>query len=357
MLFLSLCSHVVLDGLSRSTHLGDLCFGHRPSVFQIKVTNLLAYIISDRDMITCCFDASLFVHLLPPNMPARKTSHTETNSATRNQLVGAILATENVAEAARLLDLPYSTACDIWTHFDMTGSVENEKRSGRPRILTERDVNHLELNAQKAQRKPFKVLRNEANPPLSESTVRRYLGEWGYKRRKARKVPYLAGDHKKARRKYVEKYGKWDKKKFATVTLSDECYIHLDDHFSDIYVTRRDNEVWEEDCLVPTFKQSSVHVMIWACIAKGQKGPLIVLDYPGGKGGGMTVDRYQEQVLESVLVEFLEAVKAKRGSVIFQQDNVPTHTAKKTLQWLEEHGIETMFHPPNSPDLGPIEHV
>jgi transposase len=170
-------------------------------------------------------------------MPARKTSRTETNSATRNQLVGAVLATENVAEAAWLLDLPYSTARDIWTHFDMTGSVENEKRSGCPRILTERDVNHLEINARKARRKPFKVLGNEANPPLSESTVRRYLGEQGYKRRKARKVPYLTGDHKKVRRKYVEKYGKWDEKKFATVTLSDECYIHLDDRFGDIYVT------------------------------------------------------------------------------------------------------------------------
>ena len=61
---------------------------------------------------------------------------------------------------------------------------------------------------------------------------------------------------------------------------------------------------YEEDCVVPKFKQSSLRVMIWACIMKGNKGPMVVLEYPGGLGGGMTADWYQEQVLEKVLFDY-----------------------------------------------------
>jgi hypothetical protein len=64
--------------------------------------------------------------------------------------------------------------------------------------------------------------------------------------------------------------------------------IHLDDHHGRVYVTCCANEVYNENCVVPTFKQSSVCVMVWGCIMEGRKGPLVVLKYPGGQGGGMT---------------------------------------------------------------------
>ena len=63
-------------------------------------------------------------------------------------------------------------------------------------------------------------------------------------------------------------------------------------------MTQCPDEEFDKDCLVPTFKQSSVRVMVWGCIMKGQKGLLVVLEYPGGKGGGMNTARYREQVLE-----------------------------------------------------------
>ena len=37
---------------------------------------------------------------------------------------------------------------------------------------------------------------------------------------------------------------------------------------------------------------------------KGQKGPLIVLEYLRGKGGGMNSAHYQEQVLDGVFKGF-----------------------------------------------------
>lgn len=82
---------------------------------------------------------------------------------------------------------------------------------------------------------------------------------------------------------------------------------------------------------------------------------MVVLEYPGGRGGGMTAVRYQEQVLEKVLHDFYMEMTEERGQVLFQQDGAPSHTAKSTCHWLELNDIEQMPHPSGSPDLNPIE--
>jgi transposase len=134
-------------------------------------------------------------------------------------------------------------------------------------------------------------------------------------------------------------------------------YIYMDDHHGCIFITRHEDEEWDEDCIVPTFTQSSVCVMVWGCIFRGQKGLLIVLEYPGGKRGGMTVKCYQEQVLEGVLLDFWEEMKVMKGDIVFQQDNAAAHQARSMKDWLRDHGITLLFHPPNSPDLNPTEHI
>ncbi|CAK5282571.1 unnamed protein product [Mycena citricolor] len=100
---------------------------------------------------------------------------------------------------------------------------------------------------------------------------------------------------------------------WSKVVWSDECYVHLSDNKGRIWVTRTSDKVYNQDCLAPSFKQSPIRVMVWGCIAHGWKGPLIVLEYPGGKGGGMTAKRYQDQVLRKVLFRSLDEVKQKRG--------------------------------------------
>ena len=71
------------------------------------------------------------------------------------------------------------------------------------------------------------------------------------------------------------------------VIWSDKCYVYLGNDWGRVYVTYCADKEYDEDCLVPMFKQSAVHVMVWGCIMKGQKGTLIVVEYLGGKGGGM----------------------------------------------------------------------
>jgi hypothetical protein len=75
------------------------------------------------------------------------------------------------------------------------------------------------------------------------------------------------------------------------------------------------------------------------------------------KGGGLLATRYQEQVLEPILEDWLTEMEEDNGFIIFQQDSAPSHNTKAMLKWFSDHGIPLLFHPPNSPDLNPIEHV
>jgi transposase len=90
---------------------------------------------------------------------------------------------------------------------------------------------------------------------------------------------------------------------------------------------------------------------------EGRKGPLVVLKYPGGRGGGMTRQRYISQVLEAHLFTFYHQMKENRPEVMFQQDGAPSHTSKLMKQWLADHRISLFPHPPSSPDINPIEPV
>lgn len=276
------------------------------------------------------------------------------DSPKKNRLVGAIQAGKTIPQAAEIANIPYGTAKKIWRNFCTTGSTKNQPRSGRPPKVTERLGRKIVREARKNRRMPFKEIGNHVKPALSETTVRDYLARAGYHRRVARKVPYLSKVQKKNRLKWGHNARGTD---WSKVIWSDESYVYLGDSHGRTYVMCRADEVFEEDCLIPSFKQSSIRVMVWGCIMKDRRGPLVVLEYPGGKGGGMNAKRYREQVLDPILAPFYGDMRSARGVVKFQQDGAPSHKAKTTLKWFDDHAIPLFPHPPSSPDLNPIEPV
>jgi hypothetical protein len=84
---------------------------------------------------------------------------------------------------------------------------------------------------------------------------------------------------------------------------------------------------------------------------------VLILEYPGGKGGGMTAARYQDQVLDGPLHDFYQQMSEERGLVLFQEDGASCHRAKSTKAWLKRNSILSFAHPAKSPDLSPIESV
>ena len=74
---------------------------------------------------------------------------------------------------------------------------------------------------------------------------------------------------------------------------SDESYFYLIGNQGTVYITRNAAEGYNEDCLKPTFLQLPICLMVWGYIIEGKKGPLVILNYLDGKGGGMTAGQYQ----------------------------------------------------------------
>ena len=286
------------------------------------------------------------------SMPPDRYSYTRHDSPKKNRFIGAVSAGLSIAEAANKENIPISTAYHIWNKYKTTSSTHSLPRSGRPPKITERTERQVVREAVRNRREPLASVGQHVKPKISDQAVRRILAAHGYHRRVARRVPYLSKRQKKARLAWARalKGRRWD-----DIIWSDECYVHIDDKHGRVYVTRRVDKVLHEDCVVPAFTQSNIRVMVWGCIMSGRKGPLIVLEYPGGKGGRMNSSRYQRQVLNGVLQPFFLQEKQRMPSLSFQHDNAPSHSSKSTKRWFIKHGIPLFPHPPSSPDVNPIE--
>ena len=258
----------------------------------------------------------------------KTTSRRQLPANTKNKLIGAVEAGESVAQAARCYDIKEDAACSIMKKYKVTGSTKNLLRSGRPPKLTDADKHHIVRTARKQQRTPFSEIMNELRLDVCEQTIQNVLEHEGYHWHVAKKVPFLTRRHRYLRMSWAWLYKSLTSRQWRTIIWSDECYIYLSNDQGCIFVTHHADEVYLEECLVPTFKQLPVRVMVWVCIMDGRKGLLLVLEYPGGKGGGMNTKRYCEQVLGGVLEDFYVEMRKEHGQVHFQQDNTSCHVSK-----------------------------
>ncbi|KAI0792857.1 hypothetical protein C8Q75DRAFT_691982, partial [Abortiporus biennis] len=185
---------------------------------------------------------------------------------------------QSIAQAARHLNIPYSTARDILNKWKKYGSTSNRPRPGHPKKVTDRGARRMVRTARVNRRMGFQEIGNQMAPTVTDATVRNILDKEGYHQRLAKKVPNLTKTQKKKRVIYGKKYKEFTEEDWERVAFSDECYIYIEDSKSRVYVTCRPDEQLLEECLVPSFKQSSIRVMVWGCIMKDKKGPLVVLE-------------------------------------------------------------------------------
>jgi transposase len=68
--------------------------------------------------------------------------------------------------------------------------------------------------------------------------------------------------------------------------------------------------------------------------------------------GNLTAVRYRDEILQPHLMHVID-----RQRELFQQDKARPHTARVSMDYLEQNNINVLPWPSKSPDLNPIEHL
>jgi hypothetical protein len=182
---------------------------------------------------------------------------------------------------------------------------------------------------------------------ISTRTIQRTLHNEGYYGRVGLRKPFISELNRIKRQNWCHERVNWNNE-WNNIVWSDESRFELSGSNRRTWVWRRPEQKMDVDCLIPTFKSGNKSVMIWGCFTCFGVGPLVQLE------GRLAATDYIH-VLETHLVPFLESLNNK--AFIFQDDNAPIHTAKKTAKWKLDNGIPCLPWPAQSPDINPIEHL
>jgi hypothetical protein len=225
---------------------------------------------------------------------------------------------------------------------------------GRPPKLSTANIRHAQrlISSGKADTAVdvAKVLRNVTNQPLSTQTVRRYLKAAGLKAAVKKKKPFLSKRHRKARMDFALAHQDWTVEDWKKVVWSDETKINRFGSDGRKWVWKKSGEGLSDRLVEGTQKFGGGSVMVWGCMLWDGPGYACRID------GRMDGDLYIK-ILEEDLQESLNYFDKDAGDVIFQQDNDSKHTCKKAQTWFQDHDLNVLLWPAQSPDLNPIEHL
>lgn len=263
------------------------------------------------------------------------------------------------SKISREFDIPRQTVQRI-LRYDQSPR-RNKKRTGRPQKITDRDLRRLLILIRKNyehRRLPYAQLAKECGLGCSGTTVRRALAGIGYYKCKACPKPFITESQRLKRRSWIREHVRWQQEDWDQVLWTDECTFETGKKAKDL-VIRTKGERYCADCCQNRFRSGRTMVCIWGGIGKGFKTELVFLEGSGARGG-MSMDDYQNQVLQGVCEPALEHMATIFDAPKLQEDGNRAHGLHNEgmQRWKAARGIRLLDNwPPSSPDFNPIEKV
>ena len=172
-----------------------------------------------------------------------------------------------------------NTILSLWRRFRQSGNTRNHRRSGRPRVTSRRQDNHIRLVH---LRNRFQTLSLTARSipglrPITSRTVRNRLREHNIRPRRPAIRPILLPKHRAARLTWCRRYLRFRIQDWANILFTDESRFHLDSSDGRSRVYRRVGERYTDACVIQRQSFGGGSVMVWGGITAHGRTPLVVV--------------------------------------------------------------------------------
>jgi transposase len=246
------------------------------------------------------------------------------------------------------------TGCDRRTvrhwvaHYQQHHSLEDEPRSGRPRVTSAATDTSIVVAATE---NPFTTPQNilaEQSIEASSRTVRRRLDAAGLFGRVARIEYPFTQVNITQRLEFAREHQDWTDDQWARVLFGDETYICLGAN-GQIWVQRPEDAAYQSEYMAQGQSNFAPKIGIWACFARQGVGALRIFD-----------DNMDTRLYTDTMQRFMKPCALRlwpSGAWFYLQDNASYHKSHRSLEWFHINGVSLVELPPHSPDLNPIENL
>lgn len=211
--------------------------------------------------------------------------------------------------------------------------------SGRKRKLTTRDVRMIVFKMASGKIETAtdaaRVMWEQYGVRVSRQTISRELHEYGLKSFVKKKKPKLSSVNIKKRKEFAKEHKNWVVADWSRVMFSDETLIPFLCTDGRKYGWKKKGVKPRQSDFQRTLKHGGGRIMVWGCFCAAGVGYINCIQ------GNMNADDYV-RILSSDLLDSLRFYNMTPQSAIFQHDNDPKHTARKTKDWLRDNDITTL---------------
>jgi transposase len=246
--------------------------------------------------------------------------------------------------------------CDVRTvrhwlaHYEQHHDVQDERRSGRPRLTDEATDTALAFVSRVEPFATPRGLKRKLQLDVSIDTIDRRLKEAGLPGRVARHVFQLSDDHKRQRLSFAHGYESKTEDDWRHVLFADIKTFAGEGRHGQVWVRRPVGEAADPQYTV-AHKPHPVAVPAWGCFSAHGPGYMAMFD--GSLDAAGLRDIFRDYLLPTVEEHFGEG-----ADWWLLHDNDPgRHHSQVLRRFMHDHYIRPLDFPPYSPDLNPIENV